>query len=141
MNTPSKDIAEMLEAYGNSSGLGGVGGMTYGTDLFIGKEPALPKNCVTIFDTPGFPPYLGLAGEVGYEYPSIQIRVRNTKYTNGWNLINDIMVALHGRHQEVWGDNTLYSVIYCSSGPALLDWDDNGNCRLIINFNIQRRAV
>lgn len=131
MNAPSEDIKDMLEAESSSLGL------TFATNLFIGKEPMLPKNCVTIFDTPGFPSYLGL-NTVGYEYPSIQIRVRNSGYINGWNLANDIKNLLHGKKQETW-NGTLYTVIICSSGPALLDWDDNNNARFIINFNLQRR--
>jgi hypothetical protein len=135
MNAPSLDIRHFLEGFGDSSGLD----VTFATNLFIGKEPTLPKNCITIFDTPGFAPMLGLDTQ-GYEYPSIQIRVRNTKYLDGWNIINGIKDALHGQAQIVIG-TTLYSVIYCSSGPAHLDWDDNGNARFICNFNLQRRAV
>ncbi len=134
MNAPSVDIRDMIEAYGDSSGFD----LTFATDLFIGREPILPKNCVTIFDTFGMAPYLGLT-DTGYEYPSVQIRVRHINYITGWNLINDIKDAFHGRSQEVW-NGTLYSVIYCSSGPALLDRDDNDNFIFIVNFNIQRRA-
>jgi hypothetical protein len=136
MNQPSRDIKTILESYGDSSGLN----LDFSINLFLNKEPATPINCVTIFDTEGFPPYLGLGGETGYEYPSINIRVRNTKQQDAWTIIEEIKEALHGRHQETWND-TLYSIIYCSSGPALLDWDDNGNCRLIVNFNIQRRLA
>jgi len=140
MNNPATDIRHMLEAGLNDSESSGTGlGLVFATNLFIGKEPAKPINCVTIFDTAGMPPDLGL-NAVGYEYPSIQIRVRNNSYVTGWNLIEGIKNSLHGRHQQQW-NGTLYSVIYCTSGPALLDWDDNGNCRLVINFNIQRRAV
>jgi hypothetical protein len=136
MNAPSLDIVEMIEAYGDSSGID----LTYATNLFIAVEPTTPKNCVTIFDTPGFAPYLGVGGDVGYEYPSIQIRVRNTSYTAGWNLINSIKDALHGKHQETW-NGALYTLITCSSGPALLDRDDNGLCRLVCTFNLQRRVA
>jgi len=136
MQAPSIDIRHMLEAKDDSSG---SFDLVFGTNLFIGREPVTPKECVTIYDTPGFPPYLGLT-DTGYEYPSIQIRVRNTGYVNGWNLINNIKDALHGKSHETWND-TLYTVIYCSSGPALLDWDDNGLPRFIVNFNLQRRAV
>jgi len=136
MNAPSYDIAEVLEAYGESSGLG----LDYATDLFIGKEPDKPNDCVTIFDTPGYPPYLSISGETGYEYPSIQIRVRSIKYTTGWALIEAIKTVLHGMNQTTV-NGTLYTVIYCSSGPALLDWDDNGRVRFIINFNLQRRPA
>ncbi|KKL64285.1 hypothetical protein LCGC14_2166530, partial [marine sediment metagenome] len=45
---------------------------------------------------------------------------------------------LHGKAGETW-NATLYTVIYCSSGPALLDWDENNRPRFIINFNLQRR--
>ena len=131
MNASSVDIKDMLEA---ESSLG----LTFLTDLFIGKEPAKPNTCVTIFDTPGFPPLLTLNGSDTYYYPSVQIRVRGADYITGWDLIHDIMVALHGRDNETW-NATLYTVIYCSSGPALLDWDENSRPRFIINFNLQRR--
>jgi hypothetical protein len=135
MNAPSVDIRHMLEAYEESSGLG----LDYADNLHIGKEPDKPNNCVTIYDTPGYPPFLGLTN-VGYEYPSVQIRVRNVDYINGWNMANDIKDALHGRHHETW-NGTLYTLISCSSGPALLDWDDNSRARFIINFNLQRRTA
>jgi len=131
MNAPSEDIKDILVA-------GGLG-LTFATNLFIGKEPASPKNCVTIFDTYGRPPDLNLTDQ-GYERPSINIRVRNTSYMTGWTLANNIKNLLHGKEHETW-NGTLYTVIYCSSGPAQLDWDDNNNARFIINFNLQRRSV
>jgi len=130
MNASSIDIVEMLEA---ESSLG----LTFGTDLFIGKELSKPDNCVTIFDTPGFSPLLTLDGG-DYYYPSIQIRFRNNDYRTGWDLIHDIRVSLHGRSHETW-NGTLYTVIYCSSGPAFLDWDENDRARFVINFDMQRR--
>jgi len=136
MNAPSYDIVQILEESGESSGFVDL---VYKTNLFIGSEPSQPINSVTIYDTPGFSPSLGLTSK-GYEYPSIQIRVRNTSYTTGWNLINSIKDALHGKHQETW-NGTLYTLITCSSGPALLDRDDNGLCRLVCTFNLQRRSA
>jgi hypothetical protein len=133
MNAPSIDIRDMLLAYGDYSGLH----LSFPTTLFIGEEPSMPDNSVTIFDTPGFPPMLGLITQ-GYEYPSVQIRVRNRKYIDGWNLADAIKNALHGRSQQTW-NGALYTVIYCSSGPALLDRDDNDRFRFIVNFNLQRR--
>jgi len=132
MNASSVDIVAMLVADATVD-------VTFKTNLFIGKEEKAPRNCVTIFDTFGSPPDLGLTNQ-GYERPSIQIRVRNASYVTGWNLIELIKTSLHGRAQETWND-TLYTVIYCSSGPAHLDWDENGNARFIINFNLQRRAA
>lgn len=130
MNIPSEDIRDMLEA---DSSLG----LIYATNLFIGKEPPKPIDCVTIFDTPGYPSPLTLDNQL-YQKPSVQIRVRDSSYLDGMALAQNIMLSLHGRAGETW-NGTLYTVIYCSSGPALLDWDDNNNSRFFINFEIQRR--
>ena len=113
-------------------------GLTFATNLFYGKEPAKPDTCVTIFDTTGLPMQLTL-NDQGYEYPSVQIRVRANNYQTGWALIEGIKNILHGRANETW-NGALYTVIYCTSGPALLDWDDNSRPRFIINFNLNRRS-
>ena len=132
MNVVSEDIKDMLEGESSLE-------LIYGTNLYLGKEPKTPKDTVTIFDTVGYAPQLTLGGQgVDYFYPSIQIRVRNKKYLTGWSLIQDIRTALHGRAHETW-NGTLYTVIYCANGPALLDWDENNLVRFIINFNLQRR--
>ena len=134
MNASSVDIMRMLEDYSDSAL-----GLAFGIDLFIGREPTEPDNCVTIFDTTGGPAQLTLDEDNDdYYYTSVQIRVRNRDYITGWDLIHDIMISLHGRAQETWNE-TLYTLISCSSGPALLDWDDNNRARFIINFNLQRR--
>ena len=136
MNAPSVDIAAMLVADTDL-------GLTIGTNLFVGREPDgknTADDTVTVFDTGATGPQLTLDGvdSANYEYTAVQIRVRNTDYRTGWALAQDIMTSLHGRAQETVND-TLYSVIYTSSGPALLDWDQNHRARFIVNFNIQRR--
>ena len=131
MNSPSEDIKDMLE---DESSLG----LVFKTNLFIGREPPKPNDCVTIYDTYGSPPLRTLDKGGSYFYPSIQILVRNGDYKEGWDLIQDIRTVLHGKAQETW-NATLYTVIYCSSGPALRDWDENNRAHFIINFNVQRR--
>jgi hypothetical protein len=130
MNAPSIDIVAMLEDES-------VLGLTFTENLFIGKEPAKPDDCVIVFDTGGLPPQLTL-GDQGYEFPSVNIRVRSRDYQTGWNLIDDIKTLLHGRAHETWND-TLYTVIYCASGPVHLDWDENSRARFVVNFDMQRR--
>jgi len=132
MNPASEDIKDIIDA---DSALG----LAFATDLFIGNEPGSPKNVVTIFDTPGFPPQLNLDKDEEYLYPSIQIQVRNTNYSTGWTLINDIKDFLHGRsHQTI--NATVYEVIICSGEPFLLDFDENDNARFVANFDIQRHS-
>lgn len=132
MNAASVDIAAMLVADDSLN-------LTVKDNLYVGREPDSPDNCVTIFDTPGGPPQLVL-GTDGNEYyfPTIQVRVRNNDYRIGYNLAHDIMVSLHARGQQTWG-GTLYSVIKAMADPALLNWDENGRARFVVNFELQRR--
>ena len=131
MNAQSEDIKDMLVA---ESSLG----LTFATDLFIGKEPSDPDDTVTIFDTMGFPDDLTMDATEIYERPSCQIRVRSNDYLTGWNLAQGIKNSLHGRGQETW-NGTLYTVIRSVGGPAFLDWDDHDRALFSINFNLQRR--
>jgi len=131
MNPASIDIVAMLEA---ESSLG----LTFKTDIFIGTEPKEPDNCVTIYDTPSYPPSLTMNKEERYYYSSYQIRVRNNSYAIGMALARDILVLLHGRANESW-NGTLYTVIHATGEPALLDNDGNNRSLIVFNINSQRR--
>ncbi len=131
MNPASLDLVNMLVAESDIT-------LTFAVDIFVGKEPAIPNDCVTVFDTPGKPAGLDLKGNTKYYFPSCQIRVRNTGYTAGWNLINQIKELLHGEHHnEVWG-SMKYQKIECVQEPFLLDWDEKGRARFVTTFNIER---
>lgn len=131
MNPVSVDIKDLLEAETDL-------GLEFATNLFIGREPSMPNDCVTIFDVGGLPPAATLERTERYYYEIFQIRVRNTSYELAFAEIQAIYEALHGRANETW-NSTYYTVITCSSGPAFLDWDENNRCRFIINFQAQRR--
>jgi len=131
MNAPSVDVKDILEADSSLE-------LTFSTNLFIGKAPVTPADCVVIYDTPGWPPQLTLTPGENYYYPSIQIMVRANHYIEGWDLINDIQVSLHGRSHETW-NGTLYTVIRCTSEPALLNWDEKNRAQFVVNFDLQRR--
>ena len=131
MNSVSDDVKDMLEA---ESSLG----LTFGDNLFVGREPSQPDNCVVVFDTPGYPPVVTLGADTPYFYPSIQIFVRNKSYLVASDLIQNIVGLLHNKGPETW-NGTVYCSIVCSTDPALLDWDASGRVRLVTNFNLQRR--
>ena len=133
MGPASEEIKDMLVA---ESYLG----FTFGGDLFIGREPAEPHDCVTIYDTPSFPPDLTLDSGESYYRSSVQVRVRDRSYVEAMSIARNIMTSLHGRAQETWS-GTLYTVIRATGEPALLAWDDNNRAIVIINFNLQRRSV
>ena len=131
MNTPAVDIKDVLK---DISSLG----LTFAVDLFVGKEPSSPDDCVTIFDTPGGIPQLTFDKTEKYYYQSIQIRIRNNSYVEGNTLAYQIEEELQGM-AHVTVNSTYYSLIQSMGSPCLLDWDKNNRARIIINFNIQRR--
>jgi len=129
MNPVTEDIKDILEADSSLA-------LTYATDLFISKEPNRPDDCVTLYDTPSYPPLLTLDGETYYR-SGLQIRVRNQDYDTGMTLARNIMSCLHGRANETW-NGTSYALIHAVGEPAALAWDDKNRVIIIINFNCQR---
>jgi len=133
MNAPSEDIKDILVAESSLD-------LTFTTNLFIGREPEDKINTVTIFDTPGSPPQSIFDKSEIYEYPSIQIRVKNAKYQAGFTLADSIKNFLHGKsHEEI--NNTEYELIEATGDPALIAWTDNTQPLFTVNFNIQRRPA
>lgn len=130
MNAPSEDIKDMLIA---ESGLG----LTFAQNLFISKEKTDPDQIVVIYDTFGGMPDLTMDQQI-YERPSIQIKVRSRDYSQGYNLINEIYLSLHGRAHETW-NGTIYELIRAINSPTHFDWDERGRARFIVNFNLQRK--
>jgi len=131
MNAFSEDIKDMLE---DPSSLG----LTFGTNLFVGGEPAKPDATVTIFDTPSFPPLKTLAEVPSYFKSSCQVRIRDKDYLTAERLARSIMESLHSRAGQTWND-TIYMDIQATGEPSFLDRDANHRPRFIINFNCQRR--
>ena len=131
MNPASEDIKYLLE--GESSL-----GLVFQTDLFIGTEPDMPNDCVTIFDTPGRPPQLTLTKGEDYFYPSVQIRVRHSNYVDGYKLMHDIRTFLHGTNHETV-NGTMYTLIKCSIEPSHLGQDSRKREWFVATFDLQRR--
>jgi len=136
MNPTSVDIKYILESIqedsSNSSG---------GLDLYpisISRESFTNVNSITIFDTVSAPDQLTSNKEEKYEYSSVQIRIRSTSYMEAWSIAELIKDILHGRANESW-NGVYYALIQCMNGPFLLDYDDKQRCRIVLNFNIQRR--
>ena len=130
MNMPSEDIKDMIEAETSL-------GLTFATDLFKNKEPPLPNNTVTVFDTPGGSADLYADRTIKWQHPAIQIRVRNIDSVAGWALLNDIRDVLQGRANETW-NGAFYGLITAVGDIFLLDWDENNRARFALNFSIQR---
>lgn len=116
------DIGSILQ----SAGVG-----TVGTDIFLGKLPATPDNCVAVFEYAGEPPDLHWNGE----YPGLQILVRNKNYDTGRQKIEQVKNILHGMAETVI-NNHRYLLIRANQSPFLLERDENGRAIFVCNFRI-----
>lgn len=132
MNPVSVDIKDMLL---DEEDLG----LVFGGNLHIGREPARPDNCLTIYDAPGGGVDLTSRGDrERYYRHEIQVRVRNASYMGAWTLVNAVVDRLHARAGETW-NSVFYSLIRASSAPFVLEWDENNRVIFVANFNVQRR--
>lgn len=128
MNSPAYDIANIL------AGVSGMG--TVGTDIFIGREPTTPNNCITVYDTGGYPSDVAAV----YQRPTIQVRVRNASYTAGYAVINAIKDTLHGSYTNEEG-GAKYTGIWASNDILFLMYDESQRAVFTCNFTIHRTST
>ena len=133
MSLPTDNIKDILVS---------ESGLTFATDLFIGRMPESPHDCVVLFDTPGRGPQAFSSQQTdSYDYAAFQLRVRNTAYNTGFALIQGYVKTLHNRGNEMVGSDYV-SVITALDSPFLLEWDENDRAVIAVNFEIQRiRAI
>lgn len=130
-NSPSVDIIDMLIDSGCP-----VSSLVFGTDLFVASLPDTPNNAVCIYDTGG-----SAQGEFGYEYPNVQIIIRNLDYVTGYVLARNIKYYLHlARNNEIW-NGTRYININCRSDILALGQDEKNRYMFSINFQAQRSGT
>lgn len=128
MSSPAEDIMKYLEQQGHG---------TFGTDLFVSREPAGPDFCLTGYDTPGgLPP----DPDCNIEQPTVQVRVRARTYPQAYaaleaaknELITPKGFTFNGyRYVGVWGDGDI----------GTLGYDDNDRSILVFNVNIIREEL
>jgi len=126
MNSAAHDIAAHLTALD----------VVVAGSVFIGEEPLSPNDCVTIYDTGGGDPF----PDIEFYDTSIQIRVRDTKYTDAYAKQNQIREALiipttfeiNGtRYIGVWNQGDIIS----------LGKDQNNRAILTSNYRIERQSL
>lgn len=127
MSSPAADLAGYLE----SQGLGAIA-----DDIFISREPAGVNECITVYDTGGFPP----DPDCGIERPTAQLNVRAEDYATAYQkleLAKNTLITPKGfdfngyRYVGVWGDGDIGS----------LGYDDNDRSILVFNVNIMRELL
>jgi len=127
MNPPSEDVKDMIT---QSNGVG-----TFGTNVFIGAEPLIPDECVTIYDTGGFDPET----HNDIFFPTVNIRVRGVMggYKAAYAKALAIVTLLNGLRNETWSA-TRYIQIFMVGDINTIGNDDSNRPLLTINFRIIR---
>ncbi len=125
-----------LGTYLQTAGIG-----TLGTDLFLGELPANPDNCVAILEYGGMAPEHDLGTTaLRYEFPRVQVVVRNTSYATGRLKAQDILGDMAAVANE-----TLTSVYYLEAAPLqspfLLERDDNDRWVFACNYQITKAST
>jgi len=117
-----KDIAEYLEDLSRG---------TVGTNIFVRFMPDSPDNCISVTQTAGKPHEV----TVDLEYPSVQIRVRNTDSATLFTLINTIITDLHGIANTTI-EGRVYNWIGATGSPTFITRDAKDREIWSVNFEI-----
>ncbi len=119
----SKAIADYFE----TKGIG-----TFGADIFAGKRPDSPIDCLTVYDTGGFPPKKDTTAS-----PTIQVSARSKIYPDGLKMLHQV--------HEILKDDYNFWLIYdqiwvyytqAQGEPGHVGRDNNGNHLFSTNYNL-----
>lgn len=128
MKAVSEDIAKILEA--NTS-------LVIGVDLFISKQPELPINCVTVYDTGGAPSLLTYGRDRTLRH-TVMVWVRDHFFERGVGKCNTIIQVLDGLANFEMEDGTKYLFVKLFSGPNNLGTNDELYFSWSLNFEVMR---
>ena len=126
-------ILESIGDYIQSNSLG-----TLGTNLFLGKMPATPDYCITVYEYEGMEPHETMgAAPYSIDKPRIQVVVRAARddYPAARDGLNAIRVLIAGiTDTTISGTRVLRVTSIGSSIP--LGLDDKDRPRLAANFQV-----
>ena len=111
--------------------------LRFADNFNVGREPARPIKCITLFDFSLGGPDLHITRDGELDYLGVQIRVRD-KYREAFRISDGLMRHLHGKANLVI-NNTCYLSIRCDIAPNFLDWSDKlGVARVVTSYTILR---
>jgi hypothetical protein len=119
------DLASKLQTAGKG---------TVGTNIFKGEMPDTPDNCVALYETGGYPPEIVAT----IDYPTFQVRTRNTDYSTGRAKAQEISDVLHGLTETTLG-TTHYLLIRAMQAPASIGRDEKKRWEFTQNYKIIMR--
>jgi len=115
--------------------------LTLGTNLFLGREPADPDTCVTLYETAGAPPddFFGDGTTPTLENPGLQVRIRAASYATARALADDVWQNLSKVSNDTL-TSTLYQRIVPVQSPFALERDDRDRIVFAVNFDVVKNV-
>ena len=111
--------------------------LIFADNFHVGREPARPRKCITLFDYSLGGPDLHITRDGELDHVGLQIRVRD-RYREAFRVSDGIMRHLHGKANLVI-NNTNYLWIQCDIAPNLLDWSDKYDlARVVTSYTLHR---
>lgn len=136
MSLPA-DFLSQLADYLQQQGLGyATAAPGHAVDIFVGKQPADPDNCITIIGEPGIrQPDVNIPDLM---FPRFQILVRNTDFVTGSTKLRDTRTALHNKIAMALTNFFIYYIHADQEGFPIGE-DDKGRPEFSIHFSSEIR--
>lgn len=104
----------------------------FGKNLFIGREPASPLNCITLYPTGGSAPEVVRLAQ----NPTFQVRIRNINWAKGYAIGNAIVKDFHMNTTVCASSHG--KLFAMQSEPIPIGVNDNDTANLFtINFAVK----
>lgn len=124
------ELATALLSDGLADYLATLGLGTVGTDIFVNILPA-NNNCIALFDTGGEQSL----NRQGLDYPTIQVRAKNTDTSAAYKKIMLVYEKLHMLHNITLANNIhIVDIVGLQSSPMILSSDIGAD--FTINFMV-----
>jgi len=133
----------LLPDIGDFLSTGGLG-LTTGTNLFLGRMPALPITASAVYETGGQATVHAFGATAGsaavMERPRFQVVVRSSGgYAAARSTMQGIFTRLDGaRDQTINGIR--YDWIASVQSPFFLKTDENDHSLIAVNFDVSKRV-
>jgi minor capsid protein len=131
------ELALALVSDGIADYLATLGIGTVGTNIFVNNLPAV-DNCVAIFDTGGEQSDI----RQGIDYPTIQVRVKNTNTATAYKKLMTIYDKLHMLHNITLGNGIhIIDCIGRQSAPMVISTDYGSDFTMNYTLTVSNDTV
>lgn len=116
-----------------------LGTLTLGTNLFYSLMPETVDNVVALYENAGAPPNftMGSVNLPQMERPQLQALVRNTSYSSGRTVAEDVYRTLTAIANQTINGNQ-YLRVEALGMPSLLERDVSKRVVFTLNFDVVR---